>query len=735
MEVNPLVQSYSHYILLYENMFHNNDILTLFHLLCQMHFKGFCTRHSNRQPHMKVISKQILSIKYLKGRRITSMNTYRNQYYLIIKPLSEDPTLVEPYVSVLADLTGLDQITVRQKFIGSALQILMVHPDQAALEEISQALRKEGFPSTVISKDELRGSASPVRSSSLTVNQKAMTFLSPQSEVLLSLDGTQKCLLVLATMDFKGLQRKRMARKSLQVNDPLPLEEVLKYIFQNNPILDIYTPGSGLPIRIDSSKFNFTCLGEANRNSSALNFPIIMKEVSHFASSLILDTGFGESELPFLQWPEEVGREKLIREFTVYSHFVFLAYQKELLAASPPQNAFRKIFLSDDIGHIFWAGGPLRLPENSDKHGRVKTDRPCSFEQRAPSTPPSPPPEDKIGAYRSDQFLTWIPGLKHSWLSSRKFIKSLGPPWLLYPITFLALISFGSFSATKRPESLSLGFLAVGGILFIHSFVLLKRKRTIENCPTSKIRSMPMGHIEVRGAVQQKYYLKSPYTFTDCVYYSYKIYEEERTKDGYRYQLREWGNSGHIPFYLEDDTGRVLVQPKEAIIQAGYTETLLGDPMTMLLGGNSSSRRKRKIVETVIPIGYPLYVIGFAHRLKMSQVEKKKKLVEKLRSLKANHSLMGKFDLNGDGKIGQEEWELARKEIEEEVLLEGLSSPDGDDRIAIGEHPSGGLFYISDKQEEGILASMAWRIPLSFVLGMGGFTGGAFYLLKCIFRS
>jgi len=363
----------------------------------------------------------------------------------------------------------------------------------------------------------------------------------------------------------------------------------------------------------------------------------------------------------------------------------------------------------------------------------MKVNRPCSGEPRA-LTPP-PPHGGEVGTYRSDQILTWIPGLKTSWWCAKKFIKSLGPPWLLYPLASLVLISFGSFYATKRPESLSLGFLAIGVILFIHSFVLLKRKRTIENCPTSKIRSMPMGHVEVKGMVQQKYSLKSPYTLTDCVYYSYRIYEEERTKDGYRHQLREWGNSGHVPFYLKDDTGRILVQPKEAVIQAGYTETLLGDPMTMLLGGNSSSRRKRKIVETVIPVGYPLYVIGFAHRLKMSQVEKKKKLVEKLRSLKANRSLMGKFDLNRDGEISQEEWELARKEIEEEVLLEGLSSPEGDDRIAIGEHPSGGLFYISDKQEEGILASMAWRIPLFFVLGMGGFTGGAFYFLKCILKS
>ncbi|MEK7313994.1 MAG: EF-hand domain-containing protein, partial [Deltaproteobacteria bacterium] len=124
-----------------------------------------------------------------------------------------------------------------------------------------------------------------------------------------------------------------------------------------------------------------------------------------------------------------------------------------------------------------------------------------------------------------------------------------------------------------------------------------------------------------------------------------------------------------------------------------------------------------KVIETVIPIGRPLYVMGFAKRLTLSADEKKKGFLSRLMALKSNPSALKKYDANGDGRISAEEWDDARRSVEEEQTTEATEAVPKDD-IAVGEHPSGGLFYISDSSEEVMLSSMRWRIPVFLTLGI-----------------
>ena len=64
----------------------------------------------------------------------------------------------------------------------------------------------------------------------------------------------------------------------------------------------------------------------------------------------------------------------------------------------------------------------------------------------------------------------------------------------------------------------AIGFFA-GLFLFWKGFSWLKQKRLIENIPTSKIRSIAMGLVEIYGEVvpTQEKILKSPFTNKDCV--------------------------------------------------------------------------------------------------------------------------------------------------------------------------------------------------------------------------
>ena len=141
-------------------------------------------------------------------------------------------------------------------------------------------------------------------------------------------------------------------------------------------------------------------------------------------------------------------------------------------------------------------------------------------------------------------------------LSSKTFVCFLWPvgrlncaALLLIPITELWLWA-------------TLG--AVGGLLlFYRGFRLLQRKRLILNTPTSKIRSASLGLVEVSGLAIGPYTIRAPLTGKPCYYYRTIAWELQKSgKD------QEWkkvaDESLHLPFYLDDGTGLLMVNPQGA---------------------------------------------------------------------------------------------------------------------------------------------------------------------------
>lgn len=103
-----------------------------------------------------------------------------------------------------------------------------------------------------------------------------------------------------------------------------------------------------------------------------------------------------------------------------------------------------------------------------------------------------------------------------------------------------------------------MGFFA-GVSSFYKGFLLLKKKRLIENTPTSKIRSIAMGLVEVYGKVvpYNENLLMSQFSKKKCVYYRY-IVEELRGGKSKNWETIQKSEEA-VPFYLQDDTGSVLV--------------------------------------------------------------------------------------------------------------------------------------------------------------------------------
>lgn len=317
----------------------------------------------------------------------------------------------------------------------------------------------------------------------------------------------------------------------------------------------------------------------------------------------------------------------------------------------------------------------------------------------------------------------------------KNFRRAFGPAIVLYPLLALIALSLFAADAANSLEPLSLAMLSVGLLMFIHSFVLIRRKRLIENCPTSRIKTMPMGEVEVQGYARQKYFLKAPFSQVDCVYYSYKIYDEVHTRKGRKQRLREAADSGGVPFYLEDDSGRVLVNPEGAIIKGAQKDIYTGGNVNNMLFSSISIRNHGdRIEETFIPAGGFLYLIGFADRIVSSAHGKRKRFAKRIRELKKDRARLGSYDADGDGELDSAEWENAKSDLEEQMLKESLKA-EKKDNIILKDHSAGGLFYILDSHESAVLSSLGIRIPLFLVFGISCFGFGTFYLLKLLENS
>lgn len=203
-------------------------------------------------------------------------------------------------------------------------------------------------------------------------------------------------------------------------------------------------------------------------------------------------------------------------------------------------------------------------------------------------------------------------------------------------------------------------FLFAGGLFAIYwGWKRYRRYTLIRDTPTAKVRSMAVGRTELEGhARPADETFSAPFTTEECLYAHWKVEE-------YRYDSEEdrheWQSiaSGELTtsFFLEDDTGRVLVKADEgadfdlsgdcrrtitvsgaesppsavaAFIEAerGDTDltTVLGDAVGSLAetftddGRIGHSNNRRRYTQTILPVGESGYVFGSAQPVPVSEV-------------------------------------------------------------------------------------------------------------------
>lgn len=223
-----------------------------------------------------------------------------------------------------------------------------------------------------------------------------------------------------------------------------------------------------------------------------------------------------------------------------------------------------------------------------------------------------------------------------------------------------------------------------------------RRRRAITDTPTSKIVSAAQGYVELRGVAKalEGPPIRSPLNNFPCLWYRFKAQETEE----YGLVEREHDDHGEsdASFILDDGSGQCLVDPEGA-------EFLVSREETWTVGRCRYTQWLLLEQDTVYAIG------EFSTRSTVSNIDSRQDINEQVKQLlnewkKNPQELHKRFDLDGDGALSQEEWELARRQAKREIARD-IAQQERDTRNQpelnlLRRPPDGRPYLISDSAPE-----------------------------------
>lgn len=209
--------------------------------------------------------------------------------------------------------------------------------------------------------------------------------------------------------------------------------------------------------------------------------------------------------------------------------------------------------------------------------------------------------------------------------------------------------------------------IVIGGVCFF----LATRKSSESNniakfVPMDNINSIPFGiPVVLSGTVAADQPLQSPVTNKPCVYFAYTLEKESEIKDKNGSTSWEWKQVGSsqlqtIPFYLQDQTGKILIKPQncevngiyktQQFLQPGTIQTvpsglkLLADAFQFNTPNTTEQGNRERVTEYAILTGSQLNVFGII------TMEGEQKFIEKTNDYPLILSPLSKDQLVGSEK-------------------------------------------------------------------------------------
>lgn len=266
---------------------------------------------------------------------------------------------------------------------------------------------------------------------------------------------------------------------------------------------------------------------------------------------------------------------------------------------------------------------------------------------------------------------------------------------------------------------------------------------TIQNIPTAKARSAHQGYVELVGNAQELEgeATLSPVSGTRCIWYRYRVDKRtQRTINGrteQTWQRYDTGTSDCSVFWLKDDSGRVLVDPDGAAISTDRKFVWYVNHMSIANGGGlvgfiegvATTRlagARYRVTEERIHDRDPIYAIGLLKHAQghFAAPTLNDDVRQKLADWKLDQSgLLERFDLDDNGELDMQEWELARAEARREVKRERMTRElNTDNELNILQNPD-------DKRRPFIVSTHAQHRLITKLKQQAALFAGAFFAL------
>jgi hypothetical protein len=257
---------------------------------------------------------------------------------------------------------------------------------------------------------------------------------------------------------------------------------------------------------------------------------------------------------------------------------------------------------------------------------------------------------------------------------------------------------------------------------FFKGFKELRRKRLIENIPTSTVRGLAMGLVELEGKASPTTLLRSPLSNTECAAYKYEVEEYRSSGKSGHWVTIVSGDSFHCPFWLQDTTGKVMVYPMGAEMfwkpsysfQTGPGSGMPEDLVRFMEQNGIQyhswwGTHTMRFKEWCVFEGSTVYALGTAQKADDAYSLHMEKLSQRLEEIKKDPKKRQEIDTDKDGTINEEEWVNAVKNIESEVIQKTMNAAvwDNAQGIKIARDEIETTFIISESSQKELLQELS----------------------------
>ncbi len=592
------------------------------------------------------------------------------RHFLVLLVSPDYGTDLDRHIEKIVSITDLQHWDVRQKFLRHGITSLMISDTEDDLQRISHALKTAGYQSTVLDEGIIKQQPLPRRAVAVESSDSSIAFLDRNGQMILGLGKNSRYIIVVGDLAHESISLAKLQQRAKA--GVLADGELL-----TEPVLRIFVEREETGVLIVGNRFNYGSMGSKAGISVGVNFRHMVTTLQKLGADVVLEDGFGfADQLPITVTSAEWVGQRLAA-FEVHAR----------------------------VAKVLWSRG-LALAR-----------APAVQEHPVQGPPPieQAPLQEPLSLYKR----------------STDFAQQIGPLKLVLPLIATALLFtalLGAVPILQAPLAMNIGVL---GLLWAHTN--WRRKRAIEDFPTSKVRSLAMGKVEVIGRAAQMLELRAPFSQVDCVWYRAELQRKMPMQDGsHRWRRVRTIHSGDLPFYLEDDTGRILVDPVHANININTRQIIhpaVASADGLLAAGMSSDMR---CVESYIAVGSTLYVMGTAMPMRSTEGQDREELLKRLRRLKQDKAALAEFDADGNGRIDEDEWAMAVAATRQDLLKDSLLRKQVRDRTVIGKGGKESLFIIADHDERHLLWSLTLRVWLGIILGFSSILVGVFLTLYLV---